>query len=162
MLFKVKEATYEFMPLGSASLKDVAFNNFYYYTQEALNTWGQSTTLALLAALLIVMTGFKTGATYLASYFVIPMRSGIVRDIRNYVYDKIVTLPISFFTSERKGDVMARMSGDVAEIENSIMASLDMMFKNPIMIIVCLTTMIVISWQLTVFETLEENMRHRK
>lgn len=151
MLFKVKEATYEFMPLGSASLKDVAFNNFYYYTQEALNTWGQSTTLALLAALLIVMTGFKTGATYLASYFVIPMRSGIVRDIRNYVYDKIVTLPISFFTSERKGDVMARMSGDVAEIENSIMASLDMMFKNPIMIIVCLTTMIVISWQLTVF-----------
>ena len=151
MLFKVKEATYEFMPLGSASLKDVAFNNFYYYTQEALNMWGQSTTLALLAALLIVMTGFKTGATYLASYFVIPMRSGIVRDIRNYVYDKIVTLPISFFTSERKGDVMARMSGDVAEIENSIMASLDMMFKNPIMIIVCLTTMIVISWQLTVF-----------
>ena len=77
MLFKVKEATYEFMPLGSASLKDVAFNNFYYYTQEALNTWGQSTTLALLAALLIVMTGFKTGATYLASYFVIPMRSGM-------------------------------------------------------------------------------------
>ena len=151
MLFKVKEATYEFMPLGSASLKDVVFNNFYYYTQEALNMWGQSTTLALLAALLIVMTGFKTGATYLASYFVIPMRSGIVRDIRNYVYDKIVTLPISFFTSERKGDVMARMSGDVAEIENSIMASLDMMFKNPIMIIVCLTTMIVISWQLTVF-----------
>ena len=151
MLFKVKEATYEFMPLGSASLKDVVFNNFYYYTQEALNMWGQSTTLALLAALLIVMTGFKTGATYLASYFVIPMRSGIVRDIRNYVYDKIVTLPISFFTSERKGDVMARMSGDVAEIENSIMASLDLMFKNPIMIIVCLTTMIVISWQLTVF-----------
>ena len=151
MLFKVKEATYVFMPLGSASLKDVAFNNFYYYTQEAINMWGQSTTLALLAALLIVMTAFKTGTAYFAAYFVIPMRSGIVRDIRNYVYDKIVTLPISFFTSERKGDVMARMSGDVAEIENSIMASLDMMFKNPIMIIVCLATMIVISWQLTVF-----------
>lgn len=151
MLFKVKEATYGYMTLADGSLKDVAFNNFYYYTQEALSAWGQSTTLALLAALLIVMTAFKTGATYLAAYFVIPMRSGIVRDIRNYVYDKIVTLPISFFTSERKGDVMARMSGDVAEIENSIMASLDMMFKNPIMIIVCLTTMIIISWQLTVF-----------
>ena len=151
MLFKVKEATYVYMTLADGSLKDVAFNNFYYYTQEALAAWGQSTTLALLAALLIVMTAFKTGATYLAAYFVIPMRSGIVRDIRNYVYDKIVTLPIFFFTSERKGDVMARMSGDVAEIENSIMASLDMMFKNPIMIIVCLTTMIIISWQLTVF-----------
>lgn len=129
MLFKIKEANYTYMPIGSASLKDVAFNNFYYYTQEAIATWGPSMTLAALAGLLVVMTAFKTGATYLSSYFVIPMRSGIVRDIRNYVYDKIVTLPISFFTSERKGDVMARMSGDVAEIENSIMASLDMMFK---------------------------------
>ncbi len=153
MLFKVKEATYTYMTLGQdgASLKDVAFNNFYYYTQEAIHTWGESATLAILALTLVVMTALKTGVTYLSSYFVIPMRSGIVRDIRNYVYDKIVTLPISFFTSERKGDVMARMSGDVAEIENSIMASLDMMFKNPIMIIVCLATMIFISWQLTVF-----------
>jgi len=151
MLFKIKEANYTYMPIGSASLKDVAFNNFYYYTQEAIAAWGPSMTLAALAGLLVVMTAFKTGATYLSSYFVIPMRSGIVRDIRNYVYDKIVTLPISFFTSERKGDVMARMSGDVAEIENSIMASLDMMFKNPVMIIVCLGMMIAISWQLTVF-----------
>lgn len=84
------------------------------------------------------MTFFKTAATYLSSYFMIPLRSGIVRDIRNYVYEKVVSLPIGFFTSEKKGDVMARMSGDVGEIENSIMASLDMMFKNPIMIIVCL------------------------
>lgn len=151
MLFKIKEANYTYMPIGSASLKDIAFNNFYYYTQEAIAAWGPSMTLAALAGLLVVMTAFKTGATYLSSYFVIPMRSGIVRDIRNYVYDKIVTLPISFFTSERKGDVMARMSGDVAEIENSIMASLDMMFKNPVMIIVCLGMMIAISWQLTVF-----------
>ena len=97
------------------------------------------------------MTGLKTGVTFLASYFVIPMRSGIVRDIRNYVFDKMVALPISFFTQERKGDVMARMTGDVGEIENSIMASLDMMFKNPIMIIVCLVMMIIISWQLTIF-----------
>lgn len=151
MLFKVKEATYVYMEVGSASLKDVAINNFYYYTQQAIDAWGQPATLALLAAMLILMTGLKTSATYFASFFAIPMRSGIVRDIRNFVYDKIVTLPISFFTSERKGDVMARMSGDVAEIQNSIMASLDMMFKNPIMIIVCLTTMIIISWQLTVF-----------
>ena len=151
MLFKVKEGTYVYMSLADGSLKDVAFNNFYYYTQEAINMWGQSTTLALLAALLIAMTALKTGTQYLGAYFVIPMRSGIVRDIRNYVYNKIVTLPIGFFTSERKGDVMARMSGDVAEIENSIMASLDMMFKNPIMIVVCLTTMIIISWQLTLF-----------
>ena len=97
------------------------------------------------------MTALKTGATYMASYFVIPMRSGIVRDIRNHVFDKMVHLPIGFFTNERKGDVMARMTGDVGEIENSIMASLDMMFKNPIMIVVFLGTMVMISWQLTVF-----------
>ena len=97
------------------------------------------------------MTGLKTGATYLSSYYIVPLRSGIVRDIRNFMYDKVVKLPISFFTSERKGDVMARMSGDVAEVENSVMASLDMMFKNPIMIVVCLSTMIAISWQLTLF-----------
>lgn len=151
MLFKVKEAVYAYMPLGSGSLKDVILNNFYYYTQETIKIYGQSTTLALLAVALVVMTALKTGTTYLSSYFVIPMRSGIVRDIRNYVFDKIVALPISFFTSERKGDVMARMSGDVAEIENSIMASLDMFFKNPIMIIIFLGTMIFISWQLTVF-----------
>lgn len=151
MLFRIKEATYEFMPWGSDSLKDVVVNNFYYYTQQAIELWGPSATLALLAALLVFMTLLKTGVTYLSSYFIIPMRSGIVRDIRNFVYDKIVTLPISFFTSERKGDVMARMSGDVAEIENSIMASLDMLFKNPVMIIVCLTMMITISWQLTLF-----------
>lgn len=151
MLFNVKEAVYAYMPLGSGSLKDVILNNFYYYTQETIKIYGQSTTLALLAVALVVMTALKTGTTYLSSYFVIPMRSGIVRDIRNYVFDKIVALPISFFTSERKGDVMARMSGDVAEIENSIMASLDMFFKNPIMIIIFLGTMIFISWQLTVF-----------
>ncbi len=151
ILFKIKEASYEFMPWGDGSLKDVVVNNFYYYTQTAITEWGPGATLGLLAAVLVFMTLLKTGATYLSSYVIIPMRSGIVRDIRNFVYDKIVTLPISFFTSERKGDVMARMSGDVAEIENSIMASLDMLFKNPVMIIVCLTMMIVVSWQLTLF-----------
>ena len=151
MLFKVKEATYGYMPVGSASLKDVIINNFYYYTQEAIADWGASATLAALAAMLVVMTALKTGVQYLSSYFIIPLRTGIVRDIRNYVYDKIVSLPIGFFTVERKGDVMARMSGDVAEIENSIMSSLDMLFKNPVMIIVCLVMMVAISWQLTVF-----------
>lgn len=151
MLFKVKEDVYGYMEVGSASLKDVIMNNFYYYTQECITSWGPSVTLAALAGLLVVMTALKTGTTYLSSYFVIPMRSGIVRDIRNSVYDKILTLPLSFFTSERRGDVMSRMSGDVAEIENSIMASLDMLFKNPVMIIVCLSMMIFISWQLTVF-----------
>lgn len=151
MLFQIRESGYSFMPVGSASLKDVALNNFYYYTQEAIGAWGPSMTLAVLAVMLVVMTAFKTGTAYLSGYFIIPLRSGIVRDIRNHVYDKIVTLPISFFTSERKGDVMARMSGDVAEIENSITSSLDMMFKNPVLIIVYLSTMLMISWQLTIF-----------
>ncbi len=151
MLFGISEGHYEYMAMGAAGIKEVAVNNFYCYTQESILRLGQSRTLALLAAALVVMTALKTGATYMSAYFIIPLRSGIVRDIRNYLYDKITRLPISFFTTERKGDIMARMSGDVAEIENSIMASLDMMFKNPVMIIVCITAMIVISWQLTVF-----------
>ncbi|MDD6889111.1 MAG: ABC transporter ATP-binding protein [Bacteroidales bacterium] len=151
MLFQVSEEHYEYLELGSGSFKDVVVNNFYYYVQQAIAELGQSNTLAILAVMLVIMTMLKTGVTYLSSYCIIPMRSGIVRDIRNYVYDKIVRLPISFFTSERKGDVMARMSGDVAEIESSIMASIDMFFKNPIMILVCLFTMCMISWQLTIF-----------
>ncbi|MDE6277248.1 MAG: ABC transporter ATP-binding protein/permease [Muribaculaceae bacterium] len=151
MLFKIREGVYTFMPLGSASLKDVVVNNFYYYTQESIASYGPATTLALLAALLVVMTALKTGATYLSSYFIIPLRSGIVRDIRNFMYRKITALPIGFFTVERKGDVMARMSGDVAELENSVMASLDMLFKDPVMIVVFLGMMLAISWQLTLF-----------
>lgn len=151
MLFKVDNAHYEFMPWGSESLKDEVVNNGYYYIQQAIEMWGQSTALALLALGLVIMTMLKTGTYYLAAYYLIPIRSGIVRDIRNFVYDKILALPVSFFTAERKGDVMARMSGDVSEIENSIMASLDMMFKNPIIIISCLVMMFVVSWQLTVF-----------
>ncbi len=151
MLFNIDEANYVYMHIGDASMKDVAVNDFYYYTQEAINHFGPEWTLALLGTTLVIMTGLKTGTAYLSSYFIIPLRSGIVRDIRNFVYDKITSLPISFFTSERKGDVMARMSGDVAEIENSVMSSLDMMFKNPVMIIVCVSMMIAISWQLTIF-----------
>ena len=151
MLFKVNEVSYYFMPWDSASLKEVAVNNFYYYMSVAIDQWGQTTALIMLSVALVVMTFFKTATAYLSSYFVIPIRSGILRDIRNLMYRKIVALPISFFTNERKGDVMARMSGDVTEIENSIMSSLDMLFKNPILIISCLAMMIAISWQLTLF-----------
>ena len=151
ILFKLKQASYTFMEWGSGSIKDVVINNFYYYITTIIDEKGAGFALLILGVFLMVMTFFKTAATYLSSYFMIPLRSGIVRDIRNYVYEKVVSLPIGFFTSEKKGDVMARMSGDVGEIENSIMASLDMMFKNPIMIIVCLATMFAISWQLTLF-----------
>ncbi len=151
MLFKINDTVYSYMPMGTGDFKDVLVNNFYYYIQQSVVDWGPSVTLALLAAALVVMTALKTGATYLSSYFIIPLRSGIVRDLRNYMFDKVTVLPIGFFTSERKGDVMARMSGDVAEIEFSIMSSLDMFFKNPVMIIVCLTMMVAISWQLTIF-----------
>ena len=151
MLFKINEATYVFMEWGSGSMKDVVVNNFYYYVQMIIENWGQSVALASLAIALVVMTAFKTGAAYLSSYFLIPIRSGVVRDIRNLIYEKIVNLPIGFFTSEKKGDVMARMSGDVAEVENSIMSSLDMLFKNPVMIIACMGMMIAVSWELTIF-----------
>ncbi|MFI3239231.1 MAG: ABC transporter ATP-binding protein [Bacteroidales bacterium] len=151
MMFKVKEVSYSFMEWGSGSLQDVAINNFYYYTSVVITESGESTALMLLGIALVIMTFFKTGATYLSSYFIIPARSGVLRDIRNTIYNKILNLPISFFTNERKGDVMARMSGDVTEIENSIMSSLDMIFKNPIMILVCLGTMLMISWELTIF-----------
>lgn len=151
MLFGIRETGYSYMAVGQGDLKEVILNNFYYYTQEGIASFGPSKTLALLAALLVAMTALKTGTTYLSSYFIVPLRNGIVRDIRNSMYEKILRLPIGFFTGERKGDVMARMSGDVAEIEASVMASLDMLFKNPVMIIVCLSTMIFISWQLTLF-----------
>lgn len=151
MLFKVDNTHYEYMAAGAASFKTVLVNNAYYLVQQTIEWWGAVSTLGILAIALVIMTALKTGAAYLAMYYMIPLRAGVVRDIRNHVYDKITTLPIGYFTGERKGDVMARMSGDVAEIENSIISSLDMMFKNPVMIIVCLAMMIFVSWQLTVF-----------
>ncbi|MDE6489556.1 MAG: ABC transporter ATP-binding protein/permease [Muribaculaceae bacterium] len=151
MLFKIEEKSYNYMAPGSADLKDVVVNNFYYYTQEIISDWGPSAALAMLALLLVGMTLLKCLASYMAAYFVIPMRSGIVRDIRNYVYDKITSLPIGFFSAERKGDIMSRMTGDVAAIEFSIMSSLDLIFKNPVIIVACFAMMLVISWQLTLF-----------
>ena len=151
MLFKIDTSHYQYMEWGAASVKDVAINNFYYYTEQMIVAHGASVALACLAVLLVAMTALKTGVVYLSSYFIIPMRNGIVRDIRQQMYSKILSLPIGFFTNERKGDVMARISGDVTEIEVSVMTSLDMLFKNPIMIIVCFVMMITLSWQLTVF-----------
>ncbi len=151
MLFGINQAHYEFMPLGAGSVKDVVVNDFYYTVQCIIEHYGNSTALAVIAGALVVMTALKTGSAYLAAYNMIAIRTGVVRDIRNQIYNRIVGLPIGFFSNERKGDVMARMSGDVTEVENSIMSSLDMMFKNPIMIIVCLTMMVIVSWQLTLF-----------
>ena len=151
MLFGLNTQTYSYMEWGSGKIDAVLTNNFYYYVQCIIERYGQSTALACIAAALVVMTAFKTGCAYLSAFFMIPIRTGVVRDIRNQIYSKIVSLPIGFFSNERKGDVMARMSGDVTEVENSIMSSLDMMFKNPIMIIACLTMMIALSWQLTLF-----------
>lgn len=151
MLFSISSTDYYFMPWGSGDLKTVAVNNFYYYTAEIIKTYGPSTALAFLVGALIVMTMLKCAAAYFSEYFTIPMRNGVVRDIRNQMYAKIVSLPIGFFTNERKGDIMARISGDVTEIEVSVMASLFALVKYPIMIIACLVMMIVISWKLTVF-----------
>lgn len=151
MLFKIDSTRYVYMSLDEASVKDVVFNNFYYYTQVAIESYGSSLTLALLAVGLVLMTLLKTGVAYLGSFCIIPMRNGIVRDIRNEMNRKILSLPIGFFTEEKKGDVMARISGDVTEIEASVMSSIDMLFKNPVMIIVCLVMMILVSWQLTIF-----------
>ena len=151
MLFGLNTQTYAFMEWGSGKINEVVVNNFYYYVQCIIERYGSSTALACIAVALVVMTGLKTGSAYMGAYFMIPIRTGVVRDIRNQIYAKIVSLPIGFFSDERKGDVMARMSGDVTEVENSIMSSLDLIFKNPIMIIACLAMMIALSWQLTLF-----------
>ena len=151
MLFGINRNHYDFMVWGAGSLKDVIVNDFYYYVQRIIEMYGPSVALACIAIALVVLAGIKTGSAYMAAYNMIAIRTGVVRDLRNQIYRKIVSLPISFFSNEHKGDVMARMSGDVTEVENSIMSSLDMMFKNPIMIVVCLTMMILVSWQLTLF-----------
>ena len=151
MLFKIDTREYVLMHIGDGSLKDVVVNDFYYYTQLVIENHGASMALASLAGLLVGMTMLKTGVQYLANYYAVNIRNGVVRDIRNQMYAKLLSLPIGFYTNERKGDVMARLSGDVTEVQASVMASLDMIFKNPVMIIVCLAMMIIVSWQLTLF-----------
>lgn len=136
------------------ALKDVAGNNAEYYVRLLINDYGQTLTLLFIGLGLAFMTLLKTGAYFISSATVIPIRTGIVRDIRNQLYHKITSLPLSFFSEERKGDIIARMSGDVLEVESSIMASLDMLFKNPILIFAYFTTMMLVSWQLTLFTIL--------
>lgn len=136
------------------SIKEVATNNLYYYIREFIVAHSASTALLVIGIFLAFMTFLKTGAYFLSSATIIPIRTGIVRDIRNQIYQKINSLSLGFFSEERKGDIIARMSGDVQEVENSIMSSLDMLFKNPILILFYFITLICISWQLTLFTIL--------
>ena len=136
------------------SIKEVATNNLYYYIQEFIVAHSASLALLVIGLSLAFMTFLKTGAYFLSSATIIPIRTGIVRDIRNQLYQKITSLSLGFFSEERKGDIIARMSGDVQEVENSIMSSLDMLFKNPILILFYFITLICISWQLTLFTIL--------
>lgn len=157
ILFKVNEEHFEFIPWGTGGLGafvDVAKNNGYFYSQELIAQYGPSTTLLLLGLLLSVLTFFKTATYFGGSAMLMPLRTGVIRDIRADIYRKILSLPLSFFSEERKGDILTRVSTDVNEVDASISSSLDMMVKNPIFIIVYLTTLICISWQLTLFTLL--------
>ena len=153
ILFKTEgsDRVYEFMEWGSGSLKDVAINNFYYYVSQLIQHFGPSTTLLFLGLFLAGMTLLKTACYFGSSAIMIPLRTGVVRDIRVLVYSKVMHLPLGFFSEERKGDIIARMSGDVGEIENSITSSLDLLLKNPILILLYFSTLIITSWQLTLF-----------
>ncbi len=141
----------ELMPWSLDNLKEVLANNADYYVTQLIGNVGATTTLLLVGLFLAFATFLKTGAYFLSSATIIPIRTGVVRDIRNQLYHKITSLPLGFFSEERKGDIIARMTGDVGEIESSIMSSLDMLFKNPILIISYFTALIFISWQLTLF-----------
>ena len=139
------------MPISWDNLQEALSNNANYYVGQLIESIGPTTTLLVIGVFLAFMTFLKTGAYFLSSATIIPIRTGVVRDIRNQLYRKITSLPLGFFSEERKGDIIARMSGDVAEVENSIMSSLDMLFKNPILIVAYFSTLLVISWQLTLF-----------
>ena len=159
ILFKMDDRVYSFMewtfrPSSWESWKtlpEAAQNNFYWYVNRLIEVYGSSSALIMLGVALIVMTLFKVLAMYMAFYTMIPIRTGVVRDVRNQINKKITELPLGFFSEERKGDIIARVSGDVNEIETSIMSSLDMLFKNPILILIYLSAMLIISWQLSAF-----------
>ena len=153
ILFKTGdgESATQLMPWTWSNIDEVAMNNMNYYVNQLIASSGATTALLVIGIVLAVMTALKTGAYFLSSATIIPIRTGVVRDIRNQLYQKITSLPLGFFSEERKGDIIARMSGDVQEIENSIMSSLDMLFKNPILIIVYFAMLLVVSWQLTLF-----------
>ena len=159
ILFKISDETYvytdwTFAPFSFEAWKatpELLKNNFFWFVSDMIETKGGSFTLIILGVFLIVSTFLKVGTMYMAFYTMIPIRTGVVRDIRNQINRKITELPLGFFSEERKGDIIARVSGDVNEIETSIMSSLDMLFKNPILILIYLIGMIAISWQLTLF-----------
>ncbi len=155
LLFKVNDTTYTYQAVtyGKLGLPEfsVLKNNFYYYVNGWIEQYGASTALLILGIILVVLTLFKTGCYFASSAVMVPLRNGVIRDVRVRIYDKVLDLPMSFFSKERKGDIITRMSGDVSEIDNSIANSLDMLIKNPILIVVYMTTLFVISWQMTIF-----------
>ncbi|MDR3137726.1 MAG: ABC transporter ATP-binding protein/permease [Tannerellaceae bacterium] len=159
ILFRINETTYRFVPWNFPpaswdafrELPNVLQNNFFYFTNRLIETQGGEYTLIALGVFLILMTLLKVSAMYSATAGMVPIRTGVVRDIRNQINEKITQLPLAFFSEERKGDIIARASGDVNEIEASIISSLDMLLKNPILILVYLTGMFFINWQLTLF-----------
>lgn len=160
ILFQIEERVTTYIPFSSLDLttqtgwsqmKEVVTNNFGYFVSQLIETEGASYTLIILGVYLVLMTLLKVGATYLGGFFLVPIRTGVVRDLRNQLNTKILALPLGFFSEERKGDVLARITGDVGEVENSVMSSLDLLLKNPILIFVYLGSMLVISWQLTLF-----------
>lgn len=159
ILFKIDEGVYTYMPVvvdwanwdSVKALPEIWKNNFFWFVSDLIEREGGSFTLIILGVFLVVMTFLKVASMYLAFYMMIPIRTGVVRDIRNQINRKITQLSLGFFSEERKGDILARVSGDVNEIEASIMSSLDMLFKNPILISIYLIGMILISWQLTLF-----------
>ena len=160
ILFQIEERVTTYIPFSSLDLttqagwsqmKEVVTNNFGYFVSRLIETEGASYTLIILGIYLVLMTLLKVGATYLGGFFLVPIRTGVVRDLRNQLNTKILALPLGFFSEERKGDVLARITGDVGEVENSVMSSLDLLLKNPILIFVYLGSMLVISWQLTLF-----------
>lgn len=151
ILFKMDSTVYEFMPWEGMPSKEVIMNNFYFYVSQIIEKFGGSTALLLLGLIFAGMTVLKTGCYFASSAVMIPLRTGIVRDIRTMVYNKLLSLPMGFFSKQKKGDIIARMSGDVTEIEVSIVSSLDMLIKNPILIICYFTALIYLSWELTLF-----------
>ena len=155
ILFKMDTTVYEFIPWGSEMpLKDILMNNMYYFVTIIIDKYGPSLTLLFIGIFFGIMTFMKTGCYFGSSAIMVPLRTGIVRDIRTQVYNKLLNLPLGFFSRERKGDIIARMSGDVAEIEYSITSSLDMLIKNPILIIFYFATLLFTSWELTLFTIL--------
>ncbi|MBQ3246159.1 MAG: ABC transporter ATP-binding protein [Bacteroidales bacterium] len=151
ILFKMDSTVYEFMPWEGMPSKEVIMNNFYFYVSQMIEKFGGSTALLLLGLIFAGMTVLKTGCYFASSAVMVPLRTGIVRDIRTMVYNKLLSLPMGFFSKQKKGDIIARMSGDVTEIEVSIVSSLDMLIKNPILIICYFTALIYLSWELTLF-----------